>query len=102
MKIPEIWNKISEGVIRLNFFKAIFLYYLLTFLLVLTAEEDKDFELTAEMMLDEEDYEGTLDDEEEMDDDDDDELADLQKVSVVFICYNLLLSFDVRLKRGPH
>ncbi|XP_066936355.1 mesoderm induction early response protein 1-like [Clytia hemisphaerica] len=44
-------------------------------------ENDKEFELTAEMMIDEEDYEGTIDEEEDMDDEDDDEdeLADLQK-----------------------
>lgn len=38
------------------------------------------------MMLDEEDYEGTLDEEEDMDDedDDDDELADLQKVEIQY------------------
>ena len=39
------------------------------------------------MMIDEEDYEGTLDEEEEMDDgeedDDEDELADLQKVCIL-------------------
>lgn len=50
------------------------------------------------MMLDEEDYEGTLDDEEEMDDDDEDELADLQKVnfSCLYIAtiYSSVLMLD--------
>ncbi|XP_057298821.1 mesoderm induction early response protein 1-like isoform X1 [Hydractinia symbiolongicarpus] len=41
---------------------------------------DHDFAVTAEMMVDGEDYENTLDEEEEMDDEDgEDELADLQK-----------------------
>lgn len=44
-------------------------------------------------MLDEEDYEGTLDDEEEMDDDDDDELADLQKVKIVIIPFFFRIGF---------
>lgn len=45
---------------------------------------DGDFQLTAEMMIDEEDYENTLDEEEEMEDEEDeeDELADLQKVFI--------------------
>ena len=41
---------------------------------------DPEFELTAEMMVEGEDYEGTLDDEEEDEIEDENELADLQKV----------------------
>lgn len=40
---------------------------------------DSEFVVTAEMMIDEEDYENTLDEEEELEDEDEDELADLQK-----------------------
>ena len=41
---------------------------------------DPEFELTAEMMVEGEDFEGTLDDEEEDEIEDENELADLQKV----------------------
>lgn len=45
-----------------------------------TDSMDPEFELTAEMMVEGEDYEGTLDDEEEDEIEDENELADLQKV----------------------
>lgn len=59
---------------------------------------DNDFAVTAEMMVDGEDYENTLDEEEEMDDEDgDDELADLQKVLVKKVRYNLCLGVRAKI-----
>lgn len=60
-------------------------YYAYCYNLHIPDSNDQEFVLTAEMMVDAEDYEATIDEEEEMEDedDDDDELADLQKVKII-------------------